>query len=44
LLHDTPLLGVLALAACVAAYGAVGALIHIRNLPSIVVTLGMSFV
>ena len=44
LLHDTPLLGAAALAGCVAAYAAMGALIHIRNLPSIVVTLGMSFV
>ena len=43
-LHDTPLLGVLALAGLVAAYAALGALIHLRNLPSIVVTLGMSFV
>ncbi len=44
LLADSPLLGVLALLACIAAYGAVGALIQWRNLPSIVVTLGMSFV
>ncbi len=43
-LHDNPLLGAAALAACIAAYAAMGALIHIRNLPSIVVTLGMSFV
>ena len=43
-LFDTPLLGVLALLACIAAYGVMGALIHLRNLPSIVVTLGMSFV
>lgn len=43
-LADQPLLGVLILAAAVAGYGAVGALIHLRNLPSIVVTLGMSFV
>lgn len=43
-LYDTPLLGVLALAGCVLAYAALGALIHLRNLPSIVVTLGMSFV
>jgi ribose transport system permease protein len=43
-LKDTPILGVAALAACVAAYAVLGALIHIRNLPSIVVTLGMSFV
>ena len=44
LLTDQPLLGVLALAGCVVAYGAMGALIHLRGLPSIVVTLGMSFV
>lgn len=43
-LYDTPVLGVLALAGCVLAYAALGALIHLRNLPSIVVTLGMSFV
>lgn len=43
-LFDTPALGVIALAACVLAYAALGALIHLRNLPSIVVTLGMSFV
>jgi ribose transport system permease protein len=39
-----PVLGVLALCACVLAYAALGALIQWRNLPSIVVTLGMSFV
>lgn len=44
LLNDAPLLGVLALLGCVAVYAGVGALIHLRNLPSIVVTLGMSFV
>jgi len=44
LLADTPLLGFLALVAAVAAYGLLGALVHWRNLPSIVVTLGMSFV
>jgi ribose transport system permease protein len=43
-LNDTPVLGVAALAACIAVYAGVGALIHLRNLPSIVVTLGMSFV
>ena len=43
-LNDTPLLGIAALAGLIAAYGALGALIHLRNLPSIVVTLGMSFV
>ncbi|MBI2717441.1 MAG: ABC transporter permease [Rhizobiales bacterium] len=44
LLYDDPVLGMAALLACIAAYGAVGALIHSRNLPSIVVTLGLSFV
>ncbi|MCF3934238.1 ABC transporter permease [Acuticoccus sp. M5D2P5] len=43
-LNDTPILGVAALLACILAYGAVGALVHLRNLPSIVVTLGLSFV
>jgi ribose transport system permease protein len=43
-LHDDPALGALALVGCVATYAALGALIHLRNLPSIVVTLGMSFV
>lgn len=44
ILVEQPILGVLALIGCVVAYGALGALIHLRNLPSIVVTLGMSFV
>ena len=43
-LHDTPLLGFAVLAASIAVYAGLGALIHLRNLPSIVVTLGMSFV
>ncbi len=43
-LHDTPLLGVLILAAAVAVYAGMGVVIYLRNLPSIVVTLGMSFV
>lgn len=43
-LNEMPLLGVAALIGCVAAYALLGALIHLRNLPSIVVTLGMSFV
>lgn len=42
--QDTPLLGYLILLASIAAYAALGALIHHRNLPAIVVTLGMSFV
>ena len=44
LLYDNPALGLLARLAMIAAYGAIGALIHIRNLPSIVVTLGLAFV
>ena len=44
LLRDQPLLGVLALLGGVAVYAALGAVIQMRNLPSIVVTLGMSFV
>ena len=43
-LNVNPVLGILALVACVLTYGLVGALIHVRNLPSIVVTLGLSFV
>jgi ribose transport system permease protein len=44
LLFESPALGVVVLLALIVAYGAVGALIHVRNLPSIVVTLGLSFV
>ena len=43
-LVETPLLGVLALLGGVLVYALLGALIQLRNLPSIVVTLGMSFV
>lgn len=43
-LPTQPALGILLLLLCIAAYAAIGALIHLRNLPSIVVTLGMSFV
>ena len=43
-LSDEPWLGALTLIGCIALYAALGALIHLRNLPSIVVTLGMSFV
>ena len=43
-LNDTPLLGILVLGLAIAAYGALGALIEWQRLPSIVVTLGMSFV
>ncbi len=43
-LFDRPVLGVLALAGCIAGYGVLGALVELRRLPSIVVTLGASFV
>jgi ribose transport system permease protein len=43
-LNDTPPLGLLILAASVGVYALVGVLIHVRALPSIVVSLGMSFV
>lgn len=43
-LQSNPPLGVLILAGAVAAYVALGVVIHLRDLPSIVVTLGMSFV
>lgn len=42
--NDTPLLGYAILAASIAAYAGLGALIAARGLPAIVVTLGMSFV
>jgi ribose transport system permease protein len=43
-LRDAPLLGVTVLLGAIGIYALLGALIHLRNLPSIVVTLGMSFV
>jgi len=43
-LPGSPLLGALALVGCIAAYACMGALVHLRKLPSIVVTLGMNFV
>lgn len=43
-LHDTPLLGLLILAAAIGVHALVGVLIHLRGLPAIVVSLGMSFV
>jgi ribose transport system permease protein len=43
-LRDAPLFGALVLLVSIGAYAALGALIHVRKLPSIVVTLGMSFV
>jgi ribose transport system permease protein len=44
LLVSNPMIGVLCLFAGILAYAAVGALIELRRLPSIVVTLGLSFV
>ena len=44
ILPGNPALGVLMLVCCVLAYAALGALIEARQLPAIVVTLGMSFV
>lgn len=43
-LPERPLLGVAALVACVLLYAAIGALVELFDLPSIVVTLGLSFV
>ncbi|MCF1709412.1 ABC transporter permease [Tabrizicola sp. J26] len=43
-LNDTPLLGIAILAASIAVYAILGVVIYLRNLPAIVVTLGMSFV
>src|SRR5450432_243492 len=43
-LKDAPLTGIFVLLGCIGVYAALGALIYVRNLPSIVVTLGMSFV
>lgn len=43
-LQTSPLIGILIFTAAIVVYAAMGAIIHIRALPSIVVTLGMSFV
>ena len=43
-LQSAPLIGILILAGAIAAYAVLGVVIHVRELPSIVVTLGMSFV
>jgi ribose transport system permease protein len=44
LLADRPVMGIAALAGCVVLYAIVGALIEFRQIPSIVVTLGLSFI
>ncbi|MGC4407587.1 ABC transporter permease [Rhizobium rosettiformans] len=43
-LQSSPLMGVLILMAAIGVYALIGVMIHLRDLPSIVVTLGMSFV
>src|ERR1700757_2359563 len=43
-LRDNPPLGIAVLAAAIGIYALMGAVIHLRNVPSIVVTLGMLFV
>jgi len=43
-LRDAPAFAVCAYFLSIAAYGAFGLLIHVRALPSIIVTLGMSFI
>ncbi|HEY9593157.1 MAG TPA: ABC transporter permease, partial [Spirochaetia bacterium] len=44
LLYQRPLVGALALVGTVVVYGGMGALIHLRNIPAVIVTIGMSFV
>jgi ribose transport system permease protein len=43
-LQASPALGILIFLGAIAAYAVIGVVIHLRELPSIVVTLGMSFV
>ncbi|WP_085027398.1 ABC transporter permease [Ensifer aridi] len=43
-LRDAPIIGALILVGVVMVYAVLGVVIHLRNLPSIVVSLGMSFV
>lgn len=43
-LQTSPVLGIAILLGAVAVYAALGVIIHLRDLPAIVVTLGMSFV
>ncbi len=43
-LQSSPAIGILIFIGAIAVYAAMGVIIHIRELPSIVVTLGMSFV
>ncbi|MFN7103248.1 MAG: ABC transporter permease [Pseudorhizobium sp.] len=43
-LQTSPVIGILIFLAAIAVYAGIGVVIHLRQLPSIVVTLGMSFV
>ena len=43
-LQQRPLLGAVLLVGSIAVYGAMGALIYLRNIPAVIVTMGMSFV
>ena len=43
-LYDWPMAGALAIATALAAYALIGAVIHSRKIPAIVVTLGASFI
>jgi ribose transport system permease protein len=44
LLQTDPVIGALILLGCIGVYAVLGIVIYVRNLPAIVVTLGMSFV
>jgi ribose transport system ATP-binding protein len=44
LLYDRPAVGLLAIAAALSAYALIGAIIHSRKIPAIVVTLGASLI
>ncbi|GAB4394220.1 MAG: ABC transporter permease [Kiloniellaceae bacterium] len=44
LLRDTPFIGALALLGCVLAYALLGALVQLRSVPSLIATLGASFI
>ncbi|WP_455383560.1 ATP-binding cassette domain-containing protein [Salinispira pacifica] len=43
-LAENPLLGIVLIVCSVLVYGLIGALIYLRNIPAVIVTLGMSFV
>jgi ribose transport system permease protein len=43
-LNTSPILGLLVLTALVAGYGVLGALVHVRKVPSLIATLGASFI